>query len=220
MRPSRPADDAVVLGALRSDRAGGRALEPTTPEQLPVRRATIRAAYRDAAVVDVEPIQRGIQPRRGELEEMAARLGGGLAHRRAALLHGLAAHGEQLVQAVRRVGGRHAHAREADVQLLGADARDRRLQPLSELDLAREQGDGVRGIDADPRVEVGMACQAGGKLAHGCIARAARRTARRMRACVPQRQRWMASASPISSSVGCGFRSSSAFAPMIMPGMQ
>src|SRR6516164_8787394 len=55
---------------------------------------------------------------------------------------------------------------------------------------------------------------------HRAISRAARATARRMRTCVPQRQRLSAKAWRISVSLGCGFRARSPAALITMPLMQ
>src|SRR6266702_5685180 len=55
------------------------------------------------------------------------------------------------------------------------------------------------------------------RTAHRVGSVAARRTARTIRLWVPQRQSWSARASLISSSLGFGFRSSKAFAAMIIP---
>ena len=70
---------------------------------------------------------------------------------------------------------------------------------------------------------LGEAAAREGRSVHGQvlpICLPARTTAATMRLCVPQRQRWPASASRTSASVGCGLWSSSSFAFMIMPLMQ
>src|SRR6185369_765445 len=110
-------------------------------------------------------------------------------------------------------------------------------------DLAAEQRYRAVGIDAQPRVQHAVAVQASrksrslskrlveGKInnqrgagfqefaprGHDCISFAARCTARTMRLCEAQRQRWPFSAWRISSLVGRGFFASSACADITMP---
>ncbi len=141
----------------------------------------------------------------------------------------------------------------ADVELVGGDLAQRRQNALTELDLAREDGDAAIRVDADPTIERAVVIEAAGQFfrrllgkgerpgeaeadnygagaeselaagetgAHSDASLAARRIARMIRPCVPQRQRLPASAARIAASSGSGFWSSNALAPMIMPAMQ
>ena len=213
--PGLAPDDAVPGRRFRRHAAGGAYVEPLPAEQLPVARRS--PARGDRPVLDAQLARVDAELGRREPEQVRARFRGRLPQRRAALLGRGAAGGEAFVEPVRGVGGLDAHALERDVELFRTDPREHRAQPLSVLRLAAEDGDRLRRIDAHPGIEQRMLLEARRERAH---AAAARRTAFTIRGCEPQRQRCGASAARISSSEGCGVRSSSAFAPTMIPGMQ
>src|SRR5262245_41315022 len=110
---------------------------------------------------------------RGEFEQVSPGFSRGLAHGLAALFHRAAAHRGKLGRALRRVGSLYPNARQRHVELLGADARDGGAEALAELDLSGEERDGSPVVDADPRIEIRVALQAGRQVAHRPISRAA-----------------------------------------------
>ena len=122
-----------------------------------------------------------------------------------------------------RVARQHGDAIERQVELVGGDLADGGDHALADLDLAGGDAHGAVGLEVDPAVEAGILDQAGrqdGRAHAGLPLRsvaAARSTARRMRWCVPQRQRCLSSASTTSLRLGLGLRSSSALADMMMP---
>ena len=97
---------------------------------------------------------------------MRAGLGRRLPQRRAALLEREAPGRGSLVETVRRVGRLDPDALDRHVQLVGTDPCERRTQALSELDLAGEQRDRVRRVDAHPEVELGVAREASRQPGH------------------------------------------------------
>ncbi len=196
--------------------------------------------------------------------------------RRPAVGQRTATRGEAFVGCATRIGRDHIDPRGIDPELLGRDLRERRLDPLPELGLAREYGHAAVGIDPNPGVEKrsvaeaprqlwGARCLLRGEPHRGLqreahdqraarrekapprhrrdrfetdvrleghdpacftpeiaalVSSAARRTARRMRMCVPHRHRFGIMWRRISASDGAGFFSSRACARMIIPAMQ
>ena len=179
-------------------------------------------------------------------DQQRPHLVGGMQDRGAAVLHRVAAGGEALVRRAAGIGGDQLDGARGQVEPLGRDLQQRRLQPLAQLGLAGEHrhmavrrhpdpgiqlrrllqaagqrclrrrraallggaggwGDGGQRKGHDQRAagpEQGAAGEGGGHPAALPIAAAARRTARRMRAWVPQRHRLGAMWSRISASVG------------------
>src|SRR6185503_11920574 len=137
------------------------------------------------------------------------------------------------------------NALQIDVELVGCNLRQRSADALAELDLAGEDGHGAVRVDAQPGIEHAITAEAAGQArrgrglgecverkrddqgaagleevaarGHDCISFAAFCTARTMRLCDAQRQRWPLSARRISSLVGRGFFASSALADITMP---
>ena len=178
----------------------------------------------DSSVVDGEFAGAMVQCLGGQHQQVRARLRGDRAHRHPALHHRKAPDGHHLAWAAVRATVLHADAIDRDVQLLGADPRDRGAQALSVLDLPGEQRDRLPAVDPDPGIECGVCGETAGQLClalcDGGHAPAARWIARRTRGWVPHRHRCGSSASVISSSLGSGLRSSSARAPTTIPAVQ
>ena len=167
------------------------------------------------------------------------------AQRGAALLDGETAGGLTLVRRTRGVAVDDVDPLEVDVELVGGDLGQCGADALAQLDLAGEDRHGAVGIDPQPGVETAVAVEAarqrrgfsahaarsereGDHEAAGCEELAARRphgrisaaafcTARTMRLCEAQRQRWPLRAARTSRSLGFGLRSSRALAAMTMP---
>ena len=114
----------------------------------------------------------------------------------------------------------------ADVQLLGRDLRQGGENALADFDLAGRKPHAARFLEADPGAEQRIVEQAlrqvlGGRGHSGApIEAPARATARMIRLCTPQRQRWRSSAAAISLRLGRGLRASSAAAEIRMPERQ
>ncbi len=181
------AHDGVGLRRLRRRVARDRDAEASPAQHLPVgRRPPVRSEHR--AVVDSEVRRIDLESLGGEPEEVGSGLRGRLLDRRPAVGQRHAAGGDPLVGAVLCVGGPHDDAGQAHVELLRGYPCHRAGDALAELRLARRDGDRRLVVDPDPGVEVGVALQARREGRHP-RSRAARRTARTIRGCVPQRQR-------------------------------
>ena len=234
-----------------------RQIEIAVADQLAIAEFARRiAGHGNDAFGDLEPFGRHAEPRRGQLEEHAARLGRGVAQGDAALLHPGAAARTTLVDGPLGVAHHDADALERHVELLGDDLGDRDIDPLAHVHLAEIGDDIAVRLDREPAVELvggerrldrgaefgggetaGKAAhkserddeRAGaleeaaavdGKLGHHPLpyaAWAARRTARRIAICVPQRHLRPESPSRICCSEGCGTSRKSAAAVMIQP---
>src|SRR2546421_12509448 len=127
---------------------------------------------------------------------------------------------------MRRVSRDQYQSLERYVELVGGDLGDGGLDALTELDLAAPHRHRAVGVEAHPAIQPGCDFEAlrqrhAVRGEAGCrIARAAARIARKIRTCVPQRQRLRSSAAAISASLGSLFRRRSARAAMMMPSMQ
>ena len=220
--PSRlPTDDAVVRVRLGRDTARGVAREAHLRREIPVAHRQIGARQLEHAVAHVQLLRVDFESKRGLIEEQATHFGAGKPHRGAADLDRLAARGVPLVGCARSVAGNDIQALERHVQFLGGNLRDCGDDALAELHLAAEHGDSAAGFETHPAVQawVGFQTERQDRRAHR-DSFAARRIARRMRTCVPQRHRWRSSAAVICASSGSGFFFSSAAAAMTMPLMQ
>ena len=221
---------------LGRDPGGGVALEQVFLGQLPVAGAEI-ARPDDRSVLHVQVSHSHAQSLGGGVEIDGARLGAGIAQRRARMLHRQAARGDALVGAHGRAGRHHAHARQIDVELVGHDLGDGREDALADLDLAGEHLHDPIGAQPQPLRQPPIGLQAAGQrhrvaLIDDVIAEtgtrahaaapslAARSTARTMRLCAPQRHRLRSSAPRTSASLGSGLRCRSAAAEIRMPEMQ
>jgi hypothetical protein len=219
----KAAADHLEIG--RAGERGGAARRPREIDRLrerPVIERGRRAVLEEFAVGEADRGGRAVEAERCGFGEERAHLGGGDADRAARRLDGLAAGREPLLGRGVGVAGDDAHALGLDAQLLGGDLDERGEDALAELDLAGREPDAPARLEADPAVEAGIGGEAGGE-GHGAsprIARAARATARIIRFCAPQRQRFFSSASAISARVGFGLRASSALAAMRMPPRQ
>ena len=130
----------------------------------------------------------------------------------------------------RRVAG--TGAARLHIELVRGDLRQGRQDPLPDLDLSGRDLDRAVGGEAQPAREARSRAQAARegarRLPGGCRrgghaarpSRAARRTARTMRFCAPQRHRLRSRAARTSASVGSGRRRSRAAALIRMPEMQ
>ena len=87
---------------------------------------------------------------RRQSEQYLARFRRHLPHGRAAIRHGERAGGDALVGHQTRVAGGDGDASEIDVELIGAELRDRGQHALTELDLADEQADLAIRLHAQP----------------------------------------------------------------------
>ncbi len=132
-----------------------RQVEIAVADQLAIAEFARRIArHGDDAVDDFEPIGRHAEPRRGQLEEHAARLGRGIAQGDAALLHPGAAARTTLVDGPLGVAHHDADPRQRHVELLGDDLGDRDIDPLAHVHLAEIGDDSAVGLDRQPAVEL------------------------------------------------------------------
>ncbi len=133
------------------------------------------------------------------------------AQRTAGILHRQAARGHAFVGTVVGIDRQQAHAPDRHAEAVGDDLRQRRVQPLAELDLA-----GAHAHFA----AFAVVLDADDGHAPTRRAAAARSTARTMRLCAPQRHSCPSSAARTSASDGSGQRASSAAATTSMPELQ
>ena len=151
---------------------------------------------------------------RGTPDQLVACGAGGVADRRAGALHRSAAGGEAVVGSGAGVAVAHAYAARLQGQLLAADQGQRIAEPLAQLHLAGQHGNGAVGLEPQP---------VGDTLGHGAAcprASAACCVARIIRLWAPQRQTLRSRAAWICSRVGDGSRSSRAAAAIITPPAQ
>jgi hypothetical protein len=243
----RPADEGAGAGFTQGRRLGHRCVEVDFGGEFrKVQPAPVRR--RDRAVGHAQRFRPCTEPERGRLDEQRPRGGGGEPDRGGGILHRVAAGGVALVGGQLGVGGDQAQDRRIEAELLRGDLDQRRLDPLAEFGLAGEHRDAAVRIEADPGIDPRRLGEAAGQRrpgradpdeeraadeqrpagerghdpppAAGLGRPAARRTAARIRMCVPQRQRLSRRAARISSSPGCGFSRSRAWARITMPAMQ
>ncbi len=187
------------------------------------------AAMQDRAVIDRQ-LGAGMAGLRCRVvEKQPAHLGAGQAQCDAAELDRLAAGGIALVRSQLGVAGLQQDALGGDVEFLGRDLAHRGQHALADLDPAGRHGDVAGHREPHPLIESRIVPQHAGQ-GRGCggahraapcrICAAARSTARRIRACEPQRQILSSSATAISCRDGAGLRSSKALAVIRMPGRQ
>jgi hypothetical protein len=122
----------------------------------------------------------------------------------------------------RGAGGHHADARRVDVELVRDDLRQRREDALADLDLAGVHFTMPSGRKRSHWPRRGLRARLGGR-AGALIAlhlAAARRTARTMRLCEPQRHSCGSRAARTAASSGDGSDASSAAARISMPETQ
>ena len=112
------------------------------------------------------------EPRGRQLDQDGAHFRRRQPQRGAGILDRLRAGGHALVRRAAGIAGNHGHARQRQVEFLRGDLRQRRQDPLPQLDLAGEHGRGAVGIDADPGVERPVVVQAAGQRRGGCCAAA------------------------------------------------
>jgi len=138
----------------------------------------------------------------------------------------IAARGESLPRTGRRLARNDPQPGRGDIQLFSGDLRQRGEDALADLDLAGRKPHAARFLEADPGAEQRIVQQALrqilGRRGHGSapIEAPARATARMIRLCTPQRQRWRSSAAAISLRLGRGLRASNAAAEIRMPERQ
>ena len=160
----RLTDDSVHAGGLWSHRGGRLALEVERRRQLGIGNPlAVRRA--DDAIRDAERIRAHLQPRRGKLDQDAAHFRRGEPQRGAGIFDRLRAGGHAFVRRAAGVAGDHGNARERQVELFGRDLRQRRHDPLPQLDLAGEHGRAAVRVDADPGIEHAVAAKAAGQRA-------------------------------------------------------
>ncbi len=185
------AHDGVGRGRLGLHATGSRLHKAFARHQLPIGDFGPRLRVIDRAVLHAQAFGGRVQFRGGLAHEDVAHLRRGLAHRRPADLGGGAARGVAFIGREQRIRQVDVHARHRHIQLFGCDLGDHRLDALSDLHLAGEDGDGSAWVDADPAVQFRRLAQAGGQgfRRHGftswrvcaAIVRPARCTARMMR---------------------------------------
>ncbi len=122
-------------------------------EALPVRR-------NHGAVFGAEILRRQIEPPRGFRDQQRAHLRGGILDRGAAVLHRVAAGGVAFIGGAACIGRDHLQRCEGNVELFGGDLLKRRLETLTEFDLAGEDRDAAVGVDANPGIEERRRCEA------------------------------------------------------------
>ena len=135
----RLADDLQLVGRFRLGLAvGGKRVadlavpvelgaEIAAADELAIADALRRIVLgRDDAVADGELVRRHVELLRRHLDEEAPRLGGGVAHLRAAELEAGAAAGAALIDGARGVAHHHRDPLERQVELVGDELRHRR----------------------------------------------------------------------------------------------
>ena len=107
----------------------------------------------------------GIFRRRAGLRDQnLTNLGGGIAQRRAAVLHRMTARCVTFIDRPTGVGGDETDLFERDFELLGHHLRQGCADALAQLGFARERGDLAVRIDADPGIQRGILGEAAGQL--------------------------------------------------------
>ena len=211
--------DLEMLGReIEQSRLAGRRRVADLRPGIADRAAAIRRALvdrvRGGAHHDIEPVDREIEFFGGDLRER--RLGAG------ADIDLAGEEGDGVVGMHREPGGKLAGVRRHA-------ARDRpcirrrfvRGQHIGRVEQAEGNDQAAREFEqAAPAEGCGHVVHCFSPTPAAGSLLAARSTARRMRIWVPQRHRLPSSACLMSSRVGCGFCSSSAWAVMIMPPMQ
>ena len=234
----RLADDPVRIRRTRRDLPRRFAIEKARVGELPVARPP-SVIGRDHAALHRHCGNRDAEPFGGGVDDDRPRLRAGVAQGRPRLLDRKTAGGDRFVGARPRNGGHHAHLIQCDIELVGDDLRQRRDDPLPDLDLARSHLDESRGAKTQPLVQPAVDLQAARQLRRRagrfagepdreihcvCVstlaAAAARSTARTIRLWAPQRQRLRSSALRTSAALGCGTRASSAAALISIPAVQ
>ena len=172
--------------------------------------ASVVGAPADHPGPRLEAAGRDAEAFRGAVEQFVARGEGGGPDLGASALHRSAAGGKAVVGSGRGVAVAHADTVRVQGQFLAADQGERIAQPLAELHLAGQYGDGPVGLEPQPFRD------AAGHGAGSCAAAAAS-VARIIRLWAPQRQMLRSSAVWICSRVGAGSRSNRAAAAIITP---
>ena len=163
----------------------------------------------------LEPVLGNFEALGGAAHQLVARRAGGGADRGSGALHRTAAGGQAVVGRDAGVAAAHADAVRRQGQLLAADQGQRIAQPLAQLHLAGQHGDGAVPFKPQP-VRYTPGHGAGSPAA----AAAAACVARIMRLWAPQRQMLRSRAAWICFRVGAGSRSSRAAAAIITPPAQ
>ena len=147
-------------GRLRAPRGRARRRRSRRPVRRRVRRErrqrdgpARRVARRRGAVAQLEVVRRDLEQRARDVEEAAAHLARGFEHRARRQGGGAAPAGTHEV--VRRdvgVAPHHAYMVQRDGECVGRELGERRLVTLAVRLLAREDGHGAVGLDADARL--------------------------------------------------------------------
>ena len=146
-------------------------------------------------------------------------------YRTARHLDRLARRGLPLIRRILRVARQHGDPIQIHIEFVGCDLCQCGHIPLAKLDLAHCQPHRAIRLEPDPLLHPSVILNRQRQsVAHAPVLSrsmaAAFSTARNIRGCAPQRQRFLSSARTISPRVGDGLRSSSAFALMMMPDRQ
>jgi len=221
-----PPDDAVVRRRLGRRVGGRRAGKVDVACDRPVVLADVATRAHETAVLDGEGLDRASEPVRDMAKKGRPHLGADEANGGARDRDRIAARGKAFPRTRRSLPGDDAQPRRGDVQLLGRDLRQGGEDALADFDLAGRKPHAARFLEADPGPEQRIVEQALRQVlvghGHGSapIEAPARATARMIRLCTPQRQRWRSSAAAISLRLGRGLRASSAAAEIRMPERQ
>ena len=188
------------------------------------------AGAQEAAVVDGQSSNGAREAIRDIAKKERPHLGADQANGAARYGNRIAARGESLPRAGRRLARDDPQPRRGDIQLFSGDLRQRGEDALADLDLAGRKPHAARFLEADPCAEQRIVQQTVRQAAartrvrrgHGSapICAPARAIARMIRLCAPQRQRWRSRAAAISLLLGRGLRASSAAAEIKMPERQ
>ena len=216
-RGSRLADIAIRRVRLRRRVALDVAREILGRGKIPVVMPGRRIAATEHAVLHRQFRRAAIQPLRQPVQHARAQLRRHQPHRTAGHLDRLAARGLAFVRRILRIARQHRDALQVHVQFIGGDLRQRGDVALAKLHLADCEAHRAVRLEADPLLHAAVVLdRQRQRVAHAPFPSrsmaAAFSTARRMRGCAPQRQRFLSSAATMSARVGGGLRSSSAFA--------
>ena len=158
----RVADVAMAVCRLGLDKACGLAVERFARDQVPIRHL-LTTDGADHAVVHAQGVEGLFEFFSRQVEQDGTHLGRGMLNGSAAVRHGERACGHALVGHQGGVARDDLHTRQVDVEFVRANLRDGGQDALPQLHLAHEQGDGLVGVDAQPRVEFAVGVQVAGQ---------------------------------------------------------
>src|SRR5262249_24922329 len=151
-----PSYDAIARRRLGKSGAGRRASEIDLAGHRPVVLADRAPRAQEASILDRERLDWAGEAARHMRKKQRAHLGARQANRAARYGDGVAARGEALRRACRRLPRYDAQALRLHVELLGGDLRERGEHALADFDLAGGKPYATRLLETDPRRKQGI----------------------------------------------------------------